>query len=144
MTTKLNEDALRYLRGSGIEPITEKTWARFWESGSTEWGGDECGCPDDRCIGHHHGADEPCGCLRVLVAEYEEAEKEAIELWNRHQAGDEGAIADGGNWVRQRHDYGLTGWSYDVVVDDEAGIAIRSDDNPQWRLLWSAGSADQW
>lgn len=145
MTKKsLNDDALRYLSGSGIEPITEKAWARFWESGSTEWGGDVCGCPDDRCIGHHHAADEPCWCLRSLVAEYEEAEKEAIALWDRHQACDDGAVTAGERWVRQRRDYGLTGWSYDVVVDDEAGIAIATEDDPRWRLLWSAGSADQW
>lgn len=35
-----------------------------------QWHGDRCGCSDDRCIGYHHDADEDCGCLPVLLAEY--------------------------------------------------------------------------
>lgn len=36
------------------------------------WGGDTCGCSDDRCRGYHHSErDEDCGCLPVLWAEYE-------------------------------------------------------------------------
>jgi hypothetical protein len=33
------------------------------------WGGDSCGCPDDRCIDYHHGRYESCGCLESLLAE---------------------------------------------------------------------------
>lgn len=34
------------------------------------WGGDSCGCTDDRCIGYHHDADEECHCLPVLLDVY--------------------------------------------------------------------------
>ncbi|MFM2438693.1 MAG: hypothetical protein RLZ55_1518 [Actinomycetota bacterium] len=30
-------------------------------------GQDDCGCDDDRCIGHHHGQDEECRCVTVLL-----------------------------------------------------------------------------
>lgn len=33
------------------------------------WRGDRCGCPDDRCRGHHHDPGEECGCLPVVLAE---------------------------------------------------------------------------
>lgn len=39
------------------------------------WHGDTCGCRDDRCIGYHHDADEDCGCLPVLLAEYAESKE---------------------------------------------------------------------
>ena len=31
------------------------------------WGGDRCGCTDDRCAGFHHDEGEECGCLPALV-----------------------------------------------------------------------------
>ena len=34
-----------------------------------QWGGDLCGCPDDRCRGHHHDVGEDCGCLTSLLRE---------------------------------------------------------------------------
>lgn len=34
------------------------------------WGGDTCGCFDDRCRdGYHHETWEECGCLPVILAE---------------------------------------------------------------------------
>jgi hypothetical protein len=34
------------------------------------WGGDTCGCFDDRCTnGYHHESYEECGCLPVILAE---------------------------------------------------------------------------
>lgn len=142
--SRLNEDARVLLQGYPQEPITETAWARFWQAGDPEWRGDVCGCPDDHCIGEHHGADEPCGCIRALIADYEAASAEAAKLWSRHQAADPGAVEDGERWVRQRCDNGLTGWAFDIAVDDEAGIAITTEGDPSWRLLWSAGSADEW
>lgn len=141
--TRLNEDARIFLMEYPVERATETDWARFWQAGDPEWGGDECGCPDDRCIGHHHLADEPCMCIRALLSEYETATREAAEIWERHRSGDPGAIEAGEKWVRERCDYGLTGWTFDVTVDGEAGIAITRDDAPQWQLLWSAERADQ-
>ena len=64
---QLNEEAQQFLDGRGI---SVREWAMRWQNGDTEWHGDACGCPDDRCIGHHHGADEPCGCIRSLVRDY--------------------------------------------------------------------------
>ncbi len=38
------------------------------------WGGDVCGCPDDRCAnGFHHMGETDCGCLPVLLDQYVEA-----------------------------------------------------------------------
>lgn len=34
------------------------------------WGGDACGCTDDRCIGHHHDTSDECRCLPLLLDEY--------------------------------------------------------------------------
>ena len=31
------------------------------------WHGSRCGCPDDRCLGYHHEADEPCPCLEGVL-----------------------------------------------------------------------------
>lgn len=62
---RLTATARETLRDAGI---TATEWARrWWVSGG--WGGDACGCPDDRCIGHHHDAEDECGCLPALLAE---------------------------------------------------------------------------
>lgn len=54
---RLNEAAREFLDGHGI---SEREWAVYWQNGDPDWVGDACGCPDDRCIGQHHAADEPC------------------------------------------------------------------------------------
>jgi hypothetical protein len=46
--------------------IAQVEWARRWFRDG-KWHGDACGCPDDRCIGFHHDADEGCGCLAALL-----------------------------------------------------------------------------
>ena len=38
--------------------------------GSAVWGGDDCGCTDDRCTGHHHVSSAECGCLDVRLDEF--------------------------------------------------------------------------
>lgn len=48
--------------------LTVAAYVREWYPDG-QWGGDRCGCPDDRCRGHHHGVGEPCGCLASLIAE---------------------------------------------------------------------------
>lgn len=63
---RLNDDARVTLADHLVAP---REWTKHHQ-GYGRWRGDACGCPDDRCIGHHHGADEPCGCLRVLLDEY--------------------------------------------------------------------------
>lgn len=64
---RLDEDAREFLDGYGI---SEREWAVYWQNGDPDWAGDACGCPDNRCVGHHHAADEPCECIRTLVRDY--------------------------------------------------------------------------
>lgn len=59
LTTRAREE----LRAADVTP---KAWARRF-FGEDTWGGDTCGCPDDRCAGHHHDEDDECGCLRALL-----------------------------------------------------------------------------
>jgi hypothetical protein len=63
---KLNEAAKDKLREAGI---TQAAYARSQGFRDGRWRGDACGCPDDHCINYHHGANEECGCLPVLLAE---------------------------------------------------------------------------
>lgn len=60
----LNAIAKAALKAYGI---SQADWARrnFYSDG--HWGGDACGCPDDRCIGYHHDGPDNCGCLPVLL-----------------------------------------------------------------------------
>lgn len=46
-------------------------YVRFLQPDDPEgpWRGDECGCPDDRCIGHHHEPGEQCGCLLAMIGQ---------------------------------------------------------------------------
>lgn len=62
----LNDEALTRLEQAGITP---EQWATHHHN-RTDWAGDACGCPDDRCIGHHHDVDEPCRCLPALITTY--------------------------------------------------------------------------
>lgn len=66
----LNDEALILLETAGV---SAREWSQHY-FGCDEWGGDQCGCPDDRCVGHHHGADEPCGCFRSLLRSYQRGE----------------------------------------------------------------------
>ncbi|MBO0984911.1 hypothetical protein [Rathayibacter sp. SD072] len=64
----LSPDVIDTLRAQGIDP---DEWAREHGSPSAaEWGGDACGCSDDRCIGHHHDENEDCGCLPALLEQH--------------------------------------------------------------------------
>lgn len=63
--SQLNDDASAILAAHGLTP---RQWAELHGHGPT-WEGDSCGCPDDRCIGHHHAPGDPCGCLHVLLLE---------------------------------------------------------------------------
>jgi len=65
--TGLGDAAKTLLREHGISTAL---WARANWYVDGGWGGDSCGCPDDRCIGHHHDAGGECGCLRALLADF--------------------------------------------------------------------------
>lgn len=51
--TKLNHYAKQTLAAYGI---TQAAWLRLYPYC------DQCGCPDDRCIGFHHADDQPDSC----------------------------------------------------------------------------------
>lgn len=63
----LNRDARDLLAVYGLTPAR---WIAYAFPRSRRWRGDDCGCPDDRCIGYHHAEVEPCGCLPALLDEY--------------------------------------------------------------------------
>lgn len=63
---ELNETARTVIADAGVT-VTAYMRAQGYMDGV--WGGDACGCPDDRCIGFHHGSEGECGCLRVLLDE---------------------------------------------------------------------------
>jgi hypothetical protein len=62
-SSPLTPAALEVLTAAGF---TALDWAVRHFDGP-DWGGDVCGCTDDRCVGYHHGEDEECGCLPVLL-----------------------------------------------------------------------------
>lgn len=62
---RLSVEAVATLAAAGFSP---SEWARM-QGYRDGWGGDACGCPDDRCIGYHHDLPDECGCLRVLIEE---------------------------------------------------------------------------
>lgn len=70
--TKLARETIKgreYLSPTGWRRVTIAGYMR--EQGYTSgWGGDRCGCPDDRCIGFHHYDETDCGCLDVLLDQY--------------------------------------------------------------------------
>ncbi|RJQ84749.1 helix-turn-helix domain-containing protein [Amycolatopsis panacis] len=61
---RLNHTARAQLEAAGITPAQ---WARRNHYTNGRWGGDACGCPDDRCIGFHHDRPDNCGCLPALL-----------------------------------------------------------------------------
>lgn len=63
---KLNEEARATLRA---HEVSQADWCRRNYYPAGKWGGDACGCPDDRCIGFHHDEQDDCGCLSALLAE---------------------------------------------------------------------------
>lgn len=53
----------------GERRVTIAGYVRHWCPDGV-WGGDSCGCVDDRCIGHHHDGADGCDCLPVLLDQY--------------------------------------------------------------------------
>lgn len=71
----LNADAKWQLKNAGI---TQVAWAREHFFDDKVWHGDECGCPDDRCIGFHHDDTDDCGCITSLIAAFHRARPAAL------------------------------------------------------------------
>ncbi len=59
-------DVIRWWFGG---PVTIAGYVRYWFDDGV-WRGDSCGCPDDRCIGHHHDQPDDCHCLEATLGEY--------------------------------------------------------------------------
>ncbi len=66
---QLNAEALEALWDAGT---TEVEWAQV-HFGQDDWLGDSCGCPDNRCEGHHHSEGDACKCLASLLEERPDA-----------------------------------------------------------------------
>lgn len=61
---KLNAATRTALRDAGFTPAQ---WSRMWGFRG-EWGGDQCGCFDDRCAnGFHHSGITDCGCFPTML-----------------------------------------------------------------------------
>lgn len=63
--TALSAAALRAIRDAGF---TRPEWLRMYGYRHT-WGGDRCGCLDNRCIGYHHEGADGCGCLEQMISD---------------------------------------------------------------------------
>ncbi|MEU4589978.1 hypothetical protein [Micromonospora aurantiaca (nom. illeg.)] len=55
-----------------IERTTIAGYTRHY-FGDLGWGGDQCGCVDDRCIGFHHEERDDCQCLPAWLDDYVKA-----------------------------------------------------------------------
>ena len=74
--TMLNASAKAALRSYGVSQAALAR--RYFTDG--RWHGDACGCPDDRCIGHHHDDPDDCGCLLFVLDEIRAERKAAAWL----------------------------------------------------------------
>lgn len=64
----LSAEARSYIKGRGL---TIAGYTHHWFPDG-KWGGDACGCVDDRCSGHHHNAQDSCGCIEPWIDVYVE------------------------------------------------------------------------
>jgi hypothetical protein len=63
----LNATARTAIREAGF---TSTEWSMMWGYADGNWGGDQCGCQDDRCAnGFHHDGTSDCGCLRQMISD---------------------------------------------------------------------------
>lgn len=141
--TQLNHEARETLRLAGITPAV---WAkRHGYQAARDWRGDECGCPDDRCIGHHHDATDECGCLPALIKELRRDERklaDARKVWSAHlhatDSGDDStrhaAAKLAAEWIAT-YQPGTT-W-YSLTASDR-GIVYRNQWNDRTWLIYDA------
>ncbi len=119
---KLNAEARAVLAGAGMTPAA---WARVLGYSGRSWGGDACGCPDDRCMnGFHHEPQQECGCLESLLTRYLNGEESAFFA---EDAPPPPVQRDDGRWYRPRK---LTAFE---VTDyaDEASVVVFGTRNPR-------------
>lgn len=67
----LSQRARDVIKGEGwlVPGVTIAGYVRYWFEDGV-WGGDACGCFDDRCIGYHHEGAAGCGCFETTLSEY--------------------------------------------------------------------------
>lgn len=115
--------------------------------GNQGWGGDSCGCPDDRCIGYHHDGGEECQCLPASLDAWIDEQVAAVEaapIWKAYRAAVDArdpdgllaAVAAAEEWVRRYHGARLVSFSLDTVVDGRRGITVRNEWNDRDWLVW--------
>lgn len=63
----LSRAARDRIRNDWRDGVAIAGYIRHYSGGSNVWSGDRCGCPDDRCIGHHHDELDECGCLEASI-----------------------------------------------------------------------------
>ena len=139
----LNHAARETLQLAGL---TSRQWAqRHGYASAAEWRGDECGCPDDRCIGYHHDAEEECGCLPALIDELRRDERklaDARPVWAAHvRATESGTPEDRAAaellvaaWVEEY----AAGATWHALSDSPRGIVYRNPWNDSTWLLYDA------
>lgn len=154
--TKLNSEARRVLADAGITvrdwityggwltDVTDEAGNREWIP-ETEWRGDECGCTDDRCIGHHHDENEECGCLPALIEEHRKQERASVAgraVWAAHlRAADSGTTEDraaadelAAAWISEYY----TGAVSHSLTESPRGITYRNQWNDTTWLIFDA------
>jgi hypothetical protein len=73
----LSRDARQVIKEHGVT-VAEYIEHLYGRPGQT-WGGDVCGCPDDRCAnGFHHAGVDDCRCLPVLLDDMINARKAGL------------------------------------------------------------------
>lgn len=146
--------------GGRLKPVPATDGTTRWVP-STVWSGDVCGCTDDRCVGHHHGENEPCGCLPALIGERART-REAHALWTQYQAANDGreapdvlddAMVRAAAWVHRYYPAAVT-FSLDTPVKGRPGITVvypgtdpgyvgSAPDDDGWRMLVWAADTDE-
>lgn len=141
--TRLNYAARETLQLAGL---TSRQWAqRHGYASAAEWRGDECGCPDDRCIGHHHDESEECRCLPALIGELRRDKRklaEARAVWAAHvRATESGTPEDGAAAAELADAWGeeyAADASWFALSNDPRGIVYRGVWNDSTRLIYNA------
>lgn len=107
--------------------------------GDQGWGGDRCGCVDDRCIGFHHDEHEECHCLPVWLDDYVASElaptwfvldvsgASTRTSWLTLDAGEHREIGQWFSWVDAEVaelSWRAQGWTVSIVekVRDTCGV----------------------
>lgn len=115
LMASISRNALEQINAAGF---TRAQYVR--EFSDDIWHGDRCGCPDDRCIGHHHQNPEDCSCLRAVLDDLIWNAREASALRSSSYLRDLAAMRD------------LTLLTYHAAVNEDRAI-----NGPSWARGWT-------